>query len=486
MNENVNKKVGKATLWSSITEIMAKLISPIVNIALARLLLPEAFGIVATITMVISFAEVFTDAGFQKYLIQHDFTDEDELNRSTNVAFWTNFGVSLLACGVIFVFRDKIAVLVGNPDLGASISIASLLIVLHAFSSIQMARYKRELDFKTLFFTRIGTTLIPLFVTIPLAVVLRNYWALLIGNFASQIFNAVVLTVKSKWKIRFSFEFPLFQKMFSFSFWTLLESISIWLTSNLDIFIVSSCLTPHFLGLYKTSMSTIGSYMGLITSALTPVLFSALSHHQKNDAEFQSTYYSFQRLTSILVVPMGVGIFLFRDFVTTVLLGKNWMEASGFIGWWGLTSAFTIILSHFSSEVIRSKGKPLISFLIQISHIVFLAPVLLAFKDYGFQTLYVARSLLRIELMLAAMIVLVVVFKFKAGKIFSNIMPSVLASLVMGCTGYFLQKVSHNFLWQCVAIFICIVVYFAFLLGVFPSIRRDLFKVPLVEKLLKN
>ena len=101
----INKKVGKATMWSSITEVMAKLVTPFVNILLARLLLPEAFGIVTTITLVISFAEIFTDAGFQKYIIQHEFKDEDELNRSTNVAFWTNLSVSFLACLIIFIFR---------------------------------------------------------------------------------------------------------------------------------------------------------------------------------------------------------------------------------------------------------------------------------------------------------------------------------------------------------------------------------------------
>ena len=71
---NVNNKVVvNATKWSAITEVVAKLISPITSMVLARLLAPEAFGVVATITMIVTFAEIFTDAGFQKYLIQHEF-----------------------------------------------------------------------------------------------------------------------------------------------------------------------------------------------------------------------------------------------------------------------------------------------------------------------------------------------------------------------------------------------------------------------------
>ena len=234
VQQELSKKIGKAAKWSSTTEIMAKLISPLVNMVLARLLCPEELGVVATITMIISFAEVFTDAGFQKYLIQHEFDSGEALDRSTDVAFWTNLSFSALVCVIIFVFRHDIAALVGNPDLGNAISIASISILLVAFSSIQMARYKRDFDFKTLFFVRIGTSLIPVVVTIPLAVWLRNFWALLIGTLVANLFNAVVLTAKSKWKPRLYYNFRLFKEMFSFSAWTLLESIAIWLTSYID------------------------------------------------------------------------------------------------------------------------------------------------------------------------------------------------------------------------------------------------------------
>ena len=103
MSESINTKVKSATKWSAITEIIAKLITPITSMVLARLLTPEAFGVVATLTMIISFAEIFTDAGFQKYLIQHDFKDEKDQIDSTNVAFWSNLIMSLIIWLIIIV-----------------------------------------------------------------------------------------------------------------------------------------------------------------------------------------------------------------------------------------------------------------------------------------------------------------------------------------------------------------------------------------------
>ena len=149
VDKKLSPKVGMAVKWSTITEIIAKLISPILNMILARLLSPEAFGLVATVTMVVTFAEVFTDAGFQKYIVQHEFQDAEDLDSSTNVAFWTNFVFSLLFFAAIVLFADPIAVLVGSEGAGTAIIAACVAIPLVSFSSIQMARYRRSFDFKT-------------------------------------------------------------------------------------------------------------------------------------------------------------------------------------------------------------------------------------------------------------------------------------------------------------------------------------------------
>lgn len=486
MQHDVEKKVGQATKWSSVTEIIAKLISPIVNILLARLLAPEAFGIVATITMVISFAEVFTDAGFQKYLIQHEFKDEDELNRSTNVAFWTNLGVSVLICGIIFVFRDPIAVVVGSEGLGNSISIASVLIIIAAFSSIQMARYKRSFDFRTLFFARMATSVIPLVITVPLALILRNYWALLIGNMVSQLCNAVILTVKSDWKPGFYYDFQLLKEMFSFTAWSFLESISIWLSANIGVFIVGSCLSEYYLGLYKTSMATVNSYMAIITGAITPVLFSALSRYQSQEGPFRKTYYSFQRIVAVLILPMGCGIFLFRDLVTDVLLGSQWSEAGGFIGLWGLICAIKIVFSDFASEVYRSKGAPKISLLVQLLHLGFVVPVLLYFVRKDFRLLYTATAFTKVQLVLISLIVMRCKYRFRLIDTFKNVLPMAVSAAIMSCVGYGLQQISGRTLWQFVSVGLCIIVYFAVLLGCFPKVRKEVCSTRFVKKLSKK
>ena len=107
--------------------------------------------------------------------------------------------------------------MVGNSGLGHVLSISCVSIPpLAAFSSIQMALYRRDLDFKTLFKVKLVGICIPLLVTIPLAFVLKSYWALVLGAIVTNLLNAILLTVYSKWKPRLFYSFSKLKEMFSF------------------------------------------------------------------------------------------------------------------------------------------------------------------------------------------------------------------------------------------------------------------------------
>ena len=469
---DIDKKVVSATKWSTITEIAAKLVSPITTMVLARLLTPADFGVLVTATMVISFSEIFTDAGFQKYLIQKKFETEKDLKDTTTVAFWSNFVMSIAIWLVIVLFCGQIAELVGNPGRGNVIAISCICIPLAAFSSIQMALFKRKFDFKTLFWVRIIGILIPIVVTIPLAFFSRSYWALIIGMIALNASNAIILTIKSEWKPRLFYDWAIFKRMFSFSFWSMIEAVTVWLTSYVDLFIVGKLLNEHYLGIYRTSMSTVGQIMSLITAATTPVLFSALSRLQDDENEFRCLFFRFQKIVGLLVIPLGVGIFLFRNLVTEILLGHQWLEAANFIGLWGLTSSITIVLSHYCSEIYRAKGRPKLSVLAQVLHIFCLVPVVLWAINYGFDFLCEMRALVRLTLIVINLAILYWLSKISPLQMLDNIKSSIIGSIVMILL-FFLLTYEKSIFIQISCVFLCSIVYL-FVIMLFKEDRKIL------------
>lgn len=484
MQDSFDKKIRQATKWSSLAEIATKLVAPITNVILARLLMPEVFGVVATLTMVVSFAELFTDAGFQKYLVQHEFQNKEDLEISTNVAFWTNFVLSVLIWVGISFFAIPIANMTGVPGCENAIIVMAFEIPILALSSIQMARYRRDMDFKNLFIVRVLTALVPLVVTVPLAFFFKSYWALVAGTLARDVVNALILTVKSRWKPKFVFNFRMLKEMLSFSIWSMVENISVWLTGYVGTFVVGSMLNAYYLGLYKTTISTIASYLGLVTSATTPVLFSAMSRCQDDDNALLEVYYRFQRLVALLVFPLGFGMCIYRRLVTQILLGSQWLETADFMGIWALMSAITVVFSHYNSEVFRSKGKPKLSVLVQVLHLVVLVPALIWSASLGFRELTIVRTLIRLQLILVSIVVLRILMGVRFIDIMKNVWPSVVASVVMTCAGVALRAVYDNILWEIFTVLFCVLVYGLTLL-VLPAGRRQLAEVPILNTFLK-
>lgn len=461
MNDsNFHRKIINATKWSTITQILAKLVNPITNMILARLLTPEAFGVVATITMITSFAEMLSDAGFQKYLVQHEFKNKLLKHRSANVAFITNFTLSSISWVVIIIFSEQIANLVGNPGLGIVIAIACVQLPLTAFSSIQMALFKRDFDFKTLFLVRMVSILLPFFITIPLALMNFGYWALIIGTIIMHLFNAIILTLKSEWKPSLFFDIRLLTNMLSFSIWSLIEAVAIWLTAWIDVFIISTFLSEYELGLYKTSTIMVNALIGLVTASVIPVLFSALSRLQNDTSKFKTIFYRYQKAVAYLVVPMGFGLFVFSDLATDIMLGKQWSEASKIIGIWAFTTSFVVITSHFNSEVYRARGKPKLSFLSQLIHLSFLIPTCFISVQYGFWALVYARALIRFQGVITGLVIMKITMNFHVIETIKNVIKPLIFSIAMTICAIFLKNLSESVLWSFTVIIISIVVYF--------------------------
>lgn len=474
---NVKSSVGMATVWSFAAELSAKLIVPISNMILARILAPEIFGIIATINMIISFADMLSTAGFQKYLVQHQYADTKSLHKGASVAFWTNLSVSLLAWGLIAVYRNPISNGLGNPGYGFALAVAALSLPLTSFSSIQEALFQRKLNYKILFIKRLSVSLLPLVVTVPLALLGLQHWSLIIGNLAGGLLKAVLLTYASDWKPNFFYSFKLLKEMLSFSIWTLLESVALWASSYIDIFIISNTLGNYYTGLYKNSQSTVTSILTIITGATTSVLFSSLSRCQDDKEKFEKLFFTFQKNVAMFVIPLGVGIFCFSDLVTSILLGEQWMEAADFVGIWGLCTSIVCVFGTFSREVYRAKGKPKISLLAQILHLVFVIPVCIYSVGQGFDTLIYLRSFAYLQIVVVHMFFMKFVFRMSPLKMFTSVKEIILSAVVMSIFACVMQAcVPTGILWQFVLVLISGILYFV-ILFCFPADRKYLISV---------
>ena len=257
--------------------------------------------------------------------------------------------------------------------------------------------------------------------------------------------------------------------MLSFSSWTILESISIWLSSYLGIIIVLRNFDSYYLGLYQTSVTLVIQVLSIVSIAVTPVLFTTLSRLQNEDDEFKKMLFSFQSVVALIVIPLGFGLFSFRKFITLILLGEQWNEAANFIGLLGLITAFVIVFSHLSSEVYRSKGKPKISLFLQIIFLLFFVPSLTIAASYGFRALYIVHSITQLTYIVVSSILMFRFFNVSLMDMLRGTAVKIIVAALMCLLSLALAQVSTAFLWNIISITICILFYF----GVLFCIKRE-------------
>lgn len=431
MPTELKSRISLAAKWSAFGEILAKLVTPISTVVLARVLTPEAFGVIATITMVISFAEVFMDAGFQRYVIQKEYDTEQEKFNCANVAFWTNLVIGLFLWLIIFIYRNPIARIVGNPGLGIVLAVAAISIPISAITSIQMAIFKHSLDFKSLFYRRLASVIVPLVITIPLALWLRSYWALVWGTIAANIVNAVILSFFSPWRPRLYYNYNILKGMLGYSSWTLLDAILIWATSYIEIFFIGVLLSDYYLGLYKTAMTTVNQFVSLISAIIIPVLMPAMSRTQHDFAQMREIILKMQRYLGLFILPLGGLIFAFRSQITSILLGSQWTAISLFIGIWALSEVITLLFARFCSNIYPSIGKPHISVIVQVLHLVVLIPAVYIAAKISFETLYWTRTIVRFELLALNLFFAYKLIKFSPWKSFTNVLPFIITTTLV-------------------------------------------------------
>ena len=463
---SLESKVVTATKWSALTEIASKLISPIAGMILARLLTPEAYGAVATTTIIISFAELFTDAGFQKYIIQHDFADDDDRNKSINVAFWTNLIMSLIIWGIIIALRYPIARIVGSPGLETAIVVACAAIPIAAFSSIQSAIYKRNLNFRIPFIVRMIGLCVTFFITIPLAFWLRSYWALIISSLINVLSSAIIFSLYSDWKPELHYSFKRLKQMFGFGTWIFIDQLLSWTNNYLDLFIAGRNFNQHTLGIYKTSINKSTQMLKIVSKSFIPILLPTYSKLQNDIPQLCQTMLIMQKYLSIILLPIGFTIFLYSDLITKILLGSQWGEAAPLIGIWGLIHTFSLIVNRFCGNAYIAINKPHISVILSLLYAIVLIPTIILSSKYGFQTMFIARTLTKVWILLLHLIAIFILIRLSPFKIIGNILPELIGCGIMTAISYSLSSICDSVFLQIASLSFCLASYFGFLLAI--------------------
>lgn len=362
----LRKKAAKGIGWSVIQTWGGRGFSLIVFIALARLLEPKAFGLVALASVFVVFSQTFLDQGFSRAIVQRAELEREHLD----TAFWIGMlSGGLLTVGCIAASK-LVADLFHEPKLAPIVAWLSLSFLLSALSNTQVAILRRKLAFKSLAARSLVATVVGGIAGLTMAFLGFGVWSLVAQNLVNGLVGAVVLWQVSDWRPGLNFSKRHFKELFAFGINMVGARIANIFSRRSDDLLIGYFLGPIALGYYVIAYRLVRMTTKLLTGVAQSAVFPIFSRLQNEPERMRRAFYTATQLTSVVSFPALLGVAVLVPELVPALYGPKWgpsvpvMQILAFIG---------IIQSvlYFNTIVIVAAGKPSWHFGIRLLHAIF-------------------------------------------------------------------------------------------------------------------
>jgi PST family polysaccharide transporter len=350
---NLREKAINGVMWSATQTWAVRVISFMVMIALARLVIPEAFGLVAYATVFIAFAQIFVDQGFSDAIVQFPELSHEHLD----TAFWVSLLIGGFLSIVSVLASNTIAGFFREPQLIPVIKWLSPIFFLSAMSSVQQAILRRALAFKALTIRSLAANLISGILAVVMALKGYGVWSLVAKLLVAAIVNVVMLWQVSDWRPGFRVSMKPFRELFLFGINIVGGNFVDFLSVHSDDFLIGYFLGPVTLGYYTLAYNLLIVTTDLLISVPNAVAFPLFSSMQSNPASIKQAFRQVILLQSMVAFPIFLGIAVLSSEVIVQLYGIQWIASIPVLALLMLIGVVRSAMYIYSS-IFRAAGKP--------------------------------------------------------------------------------------------------------------------------------
>lgn len=336
MSASIKNKAFSNILWRFMERIGAQGVAFVVEIVLARLLAPEAFGIIAIVTVFINILQVFIDSGMGNALIQKK--NADDLDFSS--VFYFNMTVCIVLYGLMFVAAPFIADFYNMPDLISVVRVLSLMLIISGIMNIQQAYVSRNLMFKRFFYATLGGTIFAAIVGIAMAYKGFGVWAVVGQQLCRAASAAVILWLTVKWRPKLMFSFERLKGLFSFGWKLLVSSLINVAYIDLRTLIIGKIYTAADLAFYNRAAYFPRFIVGNINTSIDSVLLPTMSAEQDDKSRVRLMTRRAIKTSTYLMMPCMVGLAVCAEPVVRLILTEKWLPCVPFLRIFCFTYAF--------------------------------------------------------------------------------------------------------------------------------------------------
>jgi lipopolysaccharide exporter len=323
------QKKSNSITSNAIVTVAMRWIDRVIGIAstfiLARILVPDDFGIVAMASVIVAFADIIFGLGINVALIQNKNPTQAYYNTAWTLRILQTSCVTL----VLMILAPFAADYYKDPRVMLVIQVMALSLLVNAFENVGIINFQKELRFvddaRFVLFKRLTT----FFITLGMTLILQNYWGMIIGAFAGRVISS--LRSYSVHPMRPRFALSEWREIFSVSQWVLVKNISQFLDRKMHVFLVGGLASTSVTGGYTLASEISDVPATDLLAPINRVLFPAFARAKDNMKELIKLLIRAQAVQVMVTFPACVGFIMTAHELVPVALGEKWMFIVPFI-----------------------------------------------------------------------------------------------------------------------------------------------------------
>lgn len=349
---SLKQKALKGVFWSALEQFGNQIIGFGISVILARLLLPEEFGLIAMLAVFMALAKTLIDSGLTQSLIRTE--NPDDADYST--VFYFNLAGSIVIYAIIYMAAPYIADFYSQPQLTSITRVFSVVFIINAFAAIQNTRLTKLMDFRTLMLVSTPSLIISGIVGVVLALKGYGVWSLVWSRIAQALAATIQLWYWAKWKPLWLFSTEKFKQHFNFGFKLTLSGILDTIFVNAYPIIIGKFFAPAQVGFYMKANDLQMRPVGVISGVVRKITYPLFSQIQNDDVRLKSVYKRIMQMVIFLVAPTLIFLAVLAEPIFRFLYTEKWLPAVPYIQILCVTGILYPI-HDYNLQILNVKGR---------------------------------------------------------------------------------------------------------------------------------
>jgi len=325
MSDDLKAKTIRGVGWSTVQSWSVQLISFLVYPILARLLGPEAYGLIALAGVFITLLDIFLDVSFGAAIEQR----KDLAPQHINAVFWAFLALGLVLTTISMFVAPTVAVFLREPDaLPPIIRWFSLGFLLQMVCGVQASLLRRELRIKALTTQALVSVSAGAVVGIAMALIGFGVWALVFRVLVSRVVAVIMLWRLSSWRPQWEFSRRHFNDVAGFGLAVMGNRMLNYLNQHLDQFLVGRYLGTLALGLYDSAHRLMSLATNLLIGSYSQVAMPAFAKLQDDRPRFRAAFNKACRFITLVAFPAFVGLYALAEELIVTIIGEQWQDSA--------------------------------------------------------------------------------------------------------------------------------------------------------------